>query len=107
MAIRDVLTVQPLKNSDGALSRNVASVARRAGVRDAASRRYRRWDGGPSRVCSRCGESLPIDQFRLDSRGFTRSHCIGCCLLDSQDWRARNHEALLARRRAARQVSSD
>jgi len=65
------------------------------------TRPYRRHAGGPVRVCSRCHEPLPLAAFRLDSRGYTRSHCIACCLLDSQDWRARNHDALLARRRAA------
>jgi hypothetical protein len=88
--------------SDGALPRNVATLTRHAGTRDDARRRYRRQSSASARVCSRCELSLPLDSFRLDSRGFTRSHCRACQLLDSQDWRARNHDALLARRRDAR-----
>lgn len=55
----------------------------------------------PVRTCSRCHEPMPLDAFRLDARGYRRSHCRACCLADTQDWRARNREALLARRRAA------
>ncbi len=55
--------------------------------------------------CSRCGEPLPLAAFRLDSRGYVRSHCIPCCLLDSQEWRTRHHAELLARRRSARKVA--
>lgn len=55
----------------------------------------------PLRRCSRCTERLPLGAFRRDSRGYVRSHCIPCSLADTQEWRARNREALLARRRAA------
>jgi hypothetical protein len=58
-------------------------------------------DTAPLHRCSRCGEAKPLGAFRRDSRGYVRSHCIACCLIDSQEWRARHHEALLARRRAA------
>jgi hypothetical protein len=70
-------------------------------ARKPGSRPYRRHDGGPLRRCSRCHEPKPLDAFRRDSRGYVRAHCIACCLIDSQEWRARHHEALLARRRAA------
>ncbi len=55
-----------------------------------------------TRVCSRCHEPKPLDAFRLDSRGYVRAHCIACCLIDSQDWRARHHAELLDRRRRGR-----
>ena len=55
----------------------------------------------PLRRCSRCTERLPLGAFRRDSRGFVRSHCNLCALAVTQEWRARNREALLARRRAA------
>ena len=49
-----------------------------------------------------CLGGVPVSRCPADGVGiYTRSHCIACCLLDSQDWRARNHDALLARRRAA------
>jgi len=56
----------------------------------------------PVRICSRCHEPKPVDAFRRDSRGYLRSHCIPCCLIDSQEWRARHHAQLLDRRRAQR-----
>jgi hypothetical protein len=55
----------------------------------------------PVRVCSRCKEPKPLDAFRLDPKGYRRSHCNLCALAVTQEWRARNREALLARRRAA------
>ncbi len=58
------------------------------------SRAYR-----STRTCSRCHEPKPADRFRLDSRGYQRSHCIDCSLLDTQDWRARHRVARLALRR--------
>ena len=44
---------------------------------------------------------MPVDRFRRDSRGYVRSHCNPCALEVTRQWRARNREALLARRRAA------
>ena len=48
----------------------------------------------PFRTCSRCEERLPSEQFRLDSRGYRRSHCIACQRLDTQEWRERKRAAL-------------
>src|SRR5262245_40272815 len=53
------------------------------------------------RPCSRCGAMLPVEAFRLDSRGYRRSHCIPCSLLDTAEWRARHRDRLLAARRDA------
>ena len=55
----------------------------------------------PLRTCSRCKESMPLDAFRRDSRGYLRSWCRPCCLAGTAEWRGRNRDALLARRRAA------
>lgn len=66
------------------------------------SRPYRRWDGGPTRLCSRCQESKPLTEFRRDAKGRPRSHCGPCALAVTQEWRARHHVELLARRRARR-----
>lgn len=55
-----------------------------------------------TRTCSRCHEPKPLAAFRLDAKGYVRSHCIPCCLIDSQEWRARHHAELLARRRRER-----
>lgn len=52
-----------------------------------------------TRTCSRCYVLKSADRFRLDSRGYQRSHCIDCSLLDSQDWRARHRDERLAVRR--------
>lgn len=54
-----------------------------------------------SRRCSRCQLSLPLSEFRKDRKGYWRSHCKSCSLLATQDWRARHHDELLAKRRAA------
>lgn len=62
--------------------------------------RYRRWDGGPTRTCSRCSEPRPLAEFRRDSRGYVRSHCRPCALAVTQEWRARNRDRLLPERRA-------
>jgi hypothetical protein len=69
-------------------------------VSAAVTRPYRRWDGGPTRTCSRCSEPRPLAEFRLDAKGYRRSHCRACALDATRQWRARNREALLARRRA-------
>jgi hypothetical protein len=58
----------------------------------------------PLRRCSKCNELKPLAGYRSDSRGYRRSHCIACCLIDSQEWRARHHADLLARRRSARKA---
>jgi len=58
----------------------------------------------PTRRCSRCGERKPPDAFRLDARGYRRSHCNPCALAVTQEWRARHRDELLARRRAARMI---
>lgn len=42
-----------------------------------------------TRRCSRCRESKPLDDFRLDSRGYFRSHCKPCALEVTNEWRAR------------------
>jgi hypothetical protein len=55
-----------------------------------------------NRACSRCREVLPLTEFRRDSRGYWRSHCKGCALAVTQEWRARHQDELLARRRANR-----
>ena len=56
-----------------------------------------------SRTCARCKERKPTaDSFRRDSRGYWRSWCNPCQLEATREWRARNRDALLARRRAAR-----
>ena len=55
----------------------------------------------PFRTCSRCHESLPSDQFRLDSRGYKRSHCIECAKAVTREWRKRNRAELARRRRTA------
>jgi hypothetical protein len=54
----------------------------------------------PVRVCSRCRTPMPLDDVRRDAKGYRRSHCRACALAVTQEWRARNREALLARRRA-------
>lgn len=59
-------------------------------------------DGTPTRRCSRCRESRPLAAFRLDSRGYLRSHCNPCALAVTREWRARHHAELLDRRRAQR-----
>lgn len=53
-----------------------------------------------TRRCSRCEQALPLAEFRKDGRGYWRSHCNSCSRLDSQEWRARHHDELLAKRRA-------
>jgi len=55
----------------------------------------------PVRRCSRCTERLPLDAFRLDVKGYRRSHCNLCALAVTREWRARHHAQLLDRRRAA------
>ena len=55
----------------------------------------------PMRTCSRCRTPKPLAAFRLDARGYLRSHCRECSLAVTREWRARHREALLARRRAA------
>ena len=55
----------------------------------------------PMRVCSRCHEPKPVDAFRLDAKGYRRSHCNPCALAVTQEWRTAHRDALLARRRAA------
>lgn len=64
------------------------------------ARPYRRYSGGPTRTCSRCEEPKPIDQFGRDVKDRVRSHCIPCARAVTQEWRARNHQELLERRRA-------
>ncbi len=59
-----------------------------------------------TRRCSRCHEPKPLDAFRLDSRGYVRSHCRSCSLEATQEWRSRNHAQLLDRRRNARKVAA-
>lgn len=54
---------------------------------------------GPKRTCSRCHEPKPLDAFRLDSRGYRRSHCGPCALAVTQDYRARHRDRLLTERR--------
>ena len=55
--------------------------------------------------CPRCGETKPVDAFRLDSRGYFR-YCKACSLEINQEWRARNRERLRARGEPATRPSS-
>lgn len=61
----------------------------------------------PTHRCSRCHEAKPLEAFRLDSAGRTRSHCIPCSRAVNQEWRARHRDELAARRRAAYAADPD
>jgi hypothetical protein len=67
---------------------------------DNSRRAYHRWDGGDTRRCARCGDVKPIEAFRSQN-GRPRAYCIPCGNAVNQEWRARHHDELLARRRAA------
>lgn len=59
---------------------------------------------GPRR-CARCTETKPTTEYRRDSRGYWRSWCNPCQLAATREWKARNRDALLERRRAAREAA--
>jgi hypothetical protein len=80
-------------------SANVAQAARRK-QRGVHLDRIRAVDR-PFRTCSRCRETLPADRFRLDARGFRRSHCIPCARQATNEWRERNRAELARRSRVA------
>jgi hypothetical protein len=68
---------------------------------DIPRRGYHRHVEGPdARRCPRCGEVKPLDAFALPSDR-VQGHCKPCRLAVTQEWRARHHDELLARRRAA------
>lgn len=54
------------------------------------------------KVCSKCGKSLPIEQFVLnkDCRGGRAGQCRECKNKLISDWKRKNSERLAARRRA-------
>ncbi len=98
----------------GSLELPAAKIALSGGGRDFGNREsYRRpaLENAPRhrhpqaadgrRRCAGCGETLPLASFRRDSRGYWRSNCNDCALLVTREWKARNRETLLARRRAA------
>jgi recombinational DNA repair protein (RecF pathway) len=64
-----------------------------------AKRPYHRFEGGDTRLCARCGERKPLSEFRFQ-RGRPGSYCKPCRNAATQEWRARHHDKLLARRRA-------
>jgi hypothetical protein len=74
---------------------------RRASAFPSTAARYRFWEGGDSRVRARCGERKPLDAFGGWQRGRPKSYCKTCALQVTQEWRARHHDELLARRRAS------
>jgi hypothetical protein len=53
-----------------------------------------------SRRCSRCHVDRKLSDFRLDSRGYPRSHCRACALEATAAWRLAHRDELLAVRRA-------
>jgi len=65
-----------------------------------ATRSYHRWEGGDDRLCARCQQRKPLSEFRRQN-GRPRAYCIPCGNAVNQEWRARHHDELLARRRAA------
>jgi hypothetical protein len=67
---------------------------------DAPRRAYHRWPGGPTRTCPRCGLDKPTSEYPSDALGRPKSTCRVCRLAATQEWRARHHDELLARRRA-------
>lgn len=77
--------------------RSESALSKATGVHESLVRAVDR----PTRRCARCGETKASSEFRLDSRGFRRSHCKTCSLAMNREYRARNRDALLARRRAA------
>lgn len=86
--------------ADAARASWTISLSPMSGV-SAMTRLYRRYDGGPTRICSRCNEPKALDAFRLDAKGRARSHCNPCALVVMQEWRGRHRTEHLARRRAA------
>ena len=66
-----------------------------------ARRPYHRHTEGPGqRRCPRCQMVKPLRDFLLPGGGL-RGHCRPCRLAVTQEWRARHHDQLLARRRAS------
>jgi hypothetical protein len=51
--------------------------------------------------CARCGESKPVEAFRLLRHGSRASYCNPCQVAATRAWRAENREEINARRRAA------
>jgi hypothetical protein len=50
--------------------------------------------------CGRCGQRKAASEFKHDAKGHPL-RCKPCALTDTQEWRARHRDELLARRRAA------
>lgn len=67
---------------------------------DVVRRKYHRWEGGDDRLCARCGQRKPLTEFRWQ-HGRPKAHCKPCGNAVTQEWRARHHDELLAKRRAA------
>lgn len=50
-------------------------------------------------LCAACGERLPLDAFRVTNTGSRSSWCRPCSVAATRAWRARERDAINARRR--------
>lgn len=61
------------------------------------------------KYCSKCDKYLNISEFyqRKSSWGGASNRCIACCRSDNKEWRDKNAEYLLVKKRAYREVIAD